>query len=99
MAWPGFHPKQIIMKVAVWDTYIKKQDGTLMNFDILVPEGETNTEIIYGFGKEYLKTKSLPDYPLTANHCRLCHFETPTETVKENIRQNGYSIVELKNCS
>ncbi|HMR57869.1 MAG TPA: DUF2024 family protein [Cyclobacteriaceae bacterium] len=86
------------MKVAVWDTYVKKKDGTIMNFDILVPEEETNTEVIYGYGKEYLKTKSLPDYPLTSNHCTLCHFETPTDAVKESIHQKGYFIVEIKNC-
>lgn len=86
------------MKVAVWDTYVKKKDGTIMNFDILVPEGEMNTDVIYGYGKEYLKTRSLPDYPLTSSHCTLCHFETPTDDVKESINKKGYFIVEIKNC-
>lgn len=26
------------MKVAVWDTYVTKKDGTIMHFDIMVPE-------------------------------------------------------------
>lgn len=28
------------MKVAVWDTYVKKKNGTIMNFDIMVPDSQ-----------------------------------------------------------
>jgi hypothetical protein len=44
------------MKVAVWDTYVKKKDGTVMNFDIMVPESQQNETIIYGYGREYLQS-------------------------------------------
>jgi len=32
------HQKQTEMKVAVWDTYVTKKDGSVMHFDIIVPE-------------------------------------------------------------
>ena len=28
------------MKIAVWDTYVKKQDGSVLHFDIIVPDVE-----------------------------------------------------------
>lgn len=86
------------MKVAIWDTYVPKPNGTVMNFDIIVPESETDPEIIYGYGKAYLQSKAMPDYPLTANHCAFCHFGQATPAMEESIRQKGYFILELKNC-
>lgn len=43
------------MKVAVWDTYIKKKNGTVMNFDIIVPDSQKSATIIYGYGKNIWK--------------------------------------------
>jgi hypothetical protein len=45
------------MKVAVWDTYATKKDGSVMQFDIIVPEEIKVEESIHSFGKEYLKSK------------------------------------------
>jgi hypothetical protein len=86
------------MKVAVWDTYVTKADGVIMNFDIIVPESETDPEIIYGYGQDYLKSKEMNDYPLTSNHCTFCHVETATDVMLDDIKQKGYYILELKNC-
>ena len=46
------------MKVAVWDTYVTKQDSTVMHFDIIVPEEVSETQIVHNFGKAYLKSKA-----------------------------------------
>lgn len=86
------------MKVAVWDTYVTKADGVIMNFDIIVPESETNPEIIYGYGQDYLKSKALQHAPITSNHCAFCHIETATDLMVADIKQKGYSILEIKNC-
>lgn len=86
------------MKVAVWDTYVTRKDGRIMNFDILVPESQTDKVVIYGYGKIYLESKGIPNYTLTTNHCSLCHIEKATEPVIASIEQHGYHIVELKNC-
>jgi Domain of unknown function (DUF2024) len=46
------------MQVAVWDTYVTKKDGTVMHFDILVPDKLKDEEMIYNYGKDYLTTKN-----------------------------------------
>lgn len=86
------------MKVAVWDTYVTRQDGRVMNFDIMVPESETDDKIIYAYGRQYLATKGLEDHPLTTKECSYCHVEIATDTMIADIQKKGYSIVEIKNC-
>lgn len=67
---------EIKMKVAVWDTYVTKKDGSIMHFDIIAPEEIKDTAIIYGYGREYLITKGQKEQPLTSKECRFCHIET-----------------------
>lgn len=38
------------MKIAVWDTYVTKKDGTVMHFDIITPDTIKDEQIIYSFG-------------------------------------------------
>ncbi|WP_299436343.1 DUF2024 family protein [uncultured Maribacter sp.] len=87
------------MKVAVWDTYVKREDGNIMHFDILVPDNLTNEQIIFNFGKDYLKTKSFNTEQLTSNECRLCHIEQATEEIVSSIKSQGYFIIEMENCN
>lgn len=87
------------MKVAVWDTYVTKKDGTTMNFDIMVSESETDPEVIYRYGKSYLESKAMHDNLLTSNHCTFCHIERATEVMVDSIKLKGYYILELKNCN
>jgi hypothetical protein len=86
------------MKVAVWDTYVKKKNGTIMNFDIMVPDSQKNETIIYGYGKEYLQSKSIVGYELTSEECTFCHIEQATDEMIQSIDDKGYCIIELKNC-
>jgi hypothetical protein len=86
------------MGVAVYDTYVRKQDGVVMHFDILVPDTLTNEEIIYGFGREYLKTKGQEGQTLTARECAFCHVEQPTPEVAAAIAEHGYYIIEMQGC-
>jgi len=87
------------MKVAVWDTYVKKEDGNTMHFDILVPDTITNEQIIYNFGKDYLNNKSFKTGQLSSNECRLCHIETATQEMITSIMEKGYFIIEMENCN
>lgn len=48
------------MRVSVWDTYVRRTDGKVMHFDILVPSTVTNEATIFGFGKQYLNTRYFP---------------------------------------
>ncbi len=87
------------MKVAVWDTYVKREDGNIMHFDILVPDNVTNEQTIFNFGKDYLNTKPFQTTQLSANECRLCHIEQATEEMVSSIEKKGYFIIEMENCN
>ncbi len=86
------------MEVAVWDTYVKKKDGAVMNFDIMVPDSQQNETIIFGYGKEYLQSKSNVGYELTSKECSFCHVEQATEEMIKRIHEKGYYVLELRNC-
>ena len=89
---------EIKMKVAVWDTYVTKKDGSIMHFDIIAPEEIKDTTVIYGYGREYLKTKGQEGQPLTSKECRFCHIETVRPLWEVEIKQKGYFIIEMENC-
>lgn len=54
------------MRVAVWDTYVVKNNGETMHFDIIVPDHITDESIVYKMGREYLSSKDQQDRPLTS---------------------------------
>ena len=86
------------MKVAVWDTYVTKKDDSIMHFDIIVPAEIKDADIIYSYGKEYLKTKDQESQPLTSEECKFCHVETVKPQWKDEITSKGYFIYEMENC-
>lgn len=86
-------------KIAVWDTYVKRKDGRIMHFDIIVPAELKDTSLIFKYGKEYLKTKGEEGQPLNAQNCRFCHIENITPRWEESIRKQGYFIYEMENCN
>ena len=87
------------MKIAVWDTYVTKKDGSIMHFDILAADHIKDTAVIYNYGKEYLKTKGQEAQPLTAKECRFCHIETIRPSWEADIKKQGYFIIEMENCN
>ena len=86
------------MKVSVWDTYVKREDGRRMHFDILVPDDLKEERIIFGFGKDYLKTKALKNQVLSTNECRFCHIEQASKKMLDAIKTKCYAIIEMENC-
>ena len=89
---------QVANKVNVWDTYVQKNDGEIMHFDIIAPVEIKDTTIIYKYGKDYLKTKGQGDQPLTSEQCRLCHIETLRPEWKKEIDNKGYFIIKMEGC-
>ena len=87
------------MKIAVWDTYVTKKDGTIMHFDILVPEEIKDSNVIYSFGRKYLEMKSQAGQEISSKECIFCHTEIARPHWEEVIRKNGYFIVEMENCN
>ena len=63
------------MKVSVWDTYVKREGSKIMHFDILVPSELKDEKIIFGYGKEFLKSKSFHIGELSSKECKFCHIE------------------------
>jgi len=87
------------MKVAVWDTYVTRKDGSIMHFDIIAPEDIQDPITIHQYGKEYLKTKGQEAQPLTSKECRFCHIETVKPKWEAEIAKMGFYIYEMENCS
>lgn len=86
------------MQVAVWDTYVTKKDGTVMHFDIIAPSTMKDEITIQEYGKEYLKSKGQPEQLLTSKECSFCHIETLQQEFEDEIKDNGYYIIEMENC-
>ncbi|WP_304232581.1 DUF2024 family protein [Jiulongibacter sediminis] len=86
------------MKVAVWDSYVKRADGALMHFDILVPENESKEQSVLIFGNLYLSTKSFETGTLSASECHFCHIEQASDNLQKAILEKGFSIIEMENC-
>lgn len=86
------------MEVAVWDTYVKKKDGTVMHFDIIAPSSQRDTAVIHGYGRNYLRTKGQDGQPLTAKECRFCHVRSVWPQWQKDISEKGYFILEMEGC-
>ena len=43
------------MKVSVWDTYVEREDGKIMHFDILVSSELKNEQIIFELWQRIFK--------------------------------------------
>ena len=89
------------MKIAVFDTYVRRPDGRRMHFDILVRDeaADKALDLVLSHGRRYLASKGLPDeIALSARECRFCHVESASEPVAAQIERNGFSIIEMENC-
>ncbi len=86
------------MKVSVWDTYVKRLDGKIMHFDIIVPQEVKDEATIFNYGREYLLGKEVISQELTTKECKFCHIEEASETIQNDIDRKGYHIAELNNC-
>lgn len=87
------------MKVAVWDTYVSKKDGTTMHFDIIVPAELTDTVVIFQYGRDYVASKGQTGQLVSAKECQFCHFESLRPEWEDEIKNKGYFVIELENCS
>ncbi len=86
------------MKISVWDTYVAREDGKTMHFDILVPHNLKDKNIIFDYGREFLSTKSFKTNGLSTKACTYCHMEMASDTISEAINRMGYFILEMENC-
>ncbi len=82
-----------------WHTYVTKTDGSIMHFDIIAPSEVKDTTVIYGYGKEYLKTKGREGQALTSKECRFCHVRVLQAQWEVDIKSKGNFILEMENCN
>lgn len=87
------------MKISVWDTYVKREDGKLMHFDIPVPSELKNEAQIFEYGIAFLKNKPFKTGKLTPNECKFCHIEYASEELKNQINDKGFFIIEMEHCN
>lgn len=87
-----------IMKVAVWDTYVPLKNGKIMHFDIIAPQEIRDENVIFRFGKEYLKSKNISELELSSKECSFCHIEELKPEWESEINSKGYYIYEMENC-
>lgn len=87
------------MKIAVWDTYVTRKDGKIMHFDILVDQEVNDAEQVYEYGKIYLKSVNQEGQVLSSKECRFCHIDKAPIEVENQVRANGFSIIEMENCN
>lgn len=87
------------MRISVWDTYVARNDKTLMHFDILVPDSMTDENRIFGYGNQYLSTKPFKTGKLSAKECRFCHIEEASLAIASEIKEKGFFIIEMENCT
>ncbi len=84
------------MKVAVYDTYVKRSNGYIAHFDIIVPDAKHSHKEVLAFGRAYLRSIQENESELTTEKCRFCHIETPTPEIIESIQKKGYFILEME---
>ncbi len=83
------------MEISVYDTVFKKDDGTLLKFDILVPADLKDLEKIYSYGNAFLKEEKIKAKNLiSADECDFCHMEVATDAISNDIKKKGYSILK-----
>lgn len=85
------------MKVAVYDTYVRKKSGSKMHFDVVVPDG-TPQDTALEFAKRYLESVGQRGQPCGAQQCQFCHTEPASAEIENSIRSNGYHIIEMEGC-
>ena len=87
------------MQISVWDTYVKRNDGKIMHFDILVPKELNDEDEIYNYGRKYLSEKEFHTEGLNSKKCNFCHIEQASEEIINSIIEKGYYIIEMANCN
>ncbi|WP_306350010.1 DUF2024 family protein [Flavobacterium sp. '19STA2R22 D10 B1'] len=84
------------MKVAVWDTYVIKENGNTIHFDILVPDDLMDIKTVYSYGIDYLSSLNIISKSFDSKECNFCHIEEATEDMVTAIKEKGYYIIEME---
>ncbi len=86
------------MKVSIWDTYVQRDNGSTMHFDIVVPSTLNDAPTVYKYGQQFLESKPFNTAALSSEECRFCHIEQATDAMIRAIEAQGFFIIEMENC-
>ncbi len=86
------------LQVAVWDTWVRKPDGEMMHFDIIVPADRSEEDFVIRCGHEYLGSKGIEGVDLRTQSCKFCHVEMVRPDWAEQLSRRGYAIYEMQGC-
>jgi hypothetical protein len=85
------------MECAVYDTYVRKKDGRVMHFDVVV-EANTSHEKAIEYGKQYLESAGQDGQKITQEECQFCHIQEAPDMIERDIRAKGYYIQKMEGC-
>ncbi|MBO9729046.1 MAG: DUF2024 family protein [Chitinophaga sp.] len=85
------------MEVAVYDTYVKRKDGSHLHFNIIVNK-DTRFEEVLVFGKKYLQGRRGEELFILRKDCRFSHITEVIPRWEVQILRKGYYIYELEGC-
>lgn len=85
------------MKIDVYDTYARDNEGKKIHFDVLV-ESKTTKDQAYQYALEFIKSIGSNNISLEQNMCNFCHSELSDDHTTEEIKQKGYSILQMEGC-
>jgi hypothetical protein len=86
------------MKVSVYETYLKKEDGSIMHFDIILPATVKKPELVYAIVKIYLEKKGHSNLEITGEECTFSLYQDAHKDWKPDLEKQGYHIVEFEGC-
>jgi hypothetical protein len=89
---------QYHMECAVYDTYVKRKDGKIMHFDVVV-EASTPHEKAVEYGKKYLASVGQDGQKMTQEECQFCHVQEAPPMVQRDIESTGYYIQKMEGCN
>ena len=84
-------------QIHVFDTFATSQSGTIMHFDVVTPEKNAETALLYA--REWLNSVGEGNAQLTPENCAYCHSEASAPPpMQEEIACKGYAIYKLEGC-
>ncbi len=86
------------MQCAVYDTYVQKNDGRTMHFDVIV-EKNTPHEKAIEYGKQYLESAGQGGQRMTQEECQFCHIQEAQPVIEKDIASKGYYIQKMEGCT
>ncbi len=85
------------MRLDVFDTYVQRDDGETMHFDVLMPKGSTQ-ESAQSKATHWLQSLGVTVANLQLESCRFCHSEDATPEIARDVETQGYFILQMEGC-